>query len=265
MNQIRNRVSIVIPAYNEERYLPACLDAIAAQHQKPFEVIVVDNNSSDATATIAAKYPFVTVLKESRQGIAFARNCGFNTATGDIIGRIDADTRLPDTWVGQVQQYFVEHPTIAAVTGKGYFYDFGLRRTVSFLHTLTYYITQGAISGMAILWGSNMAIRRDAWLAVAHDCSTRTDIDEDIDLSLHLRRKHFATAYEGQLQANMSLRRGNIAPKQIFTYLKSWPRNYWINNMPIRALCISVVMIFAVAFAFVTMPIARLFSVLNAK
>src|SRR6478672_7611197 len=214
MNQIRNRVSIVIPAYNEERYLPACLDAIAAQTIKPYEVIVVDNNSSDNTASIARAYPFVKVVAEKRQGIAFARSKGFNVVTGDIIGRIDADTHLSVSWVEQVQSYFTEHPTVAAVTGKGYFYDFGLTRTMSFLHTLTYYMTQRLISGVAILWGSNMAVRREAWLAVANQCSTRTDIDEDIDLSLRLRSKHLVTAYESRLHAEMSLRRGNLAPKQ---------------------------------------------------
>jgi glycosyltransferase involved in cell wall biosynthesis len=265
MNQIRNRVSIVIPAYNEERYLPACLDAIAAQTIKPYEVIVVDNNSSDNTVKIAHAYPFVRVVSETRQGIVFARNAGFNAVTGDIIGRIDADTRLPSTWVAQLQTYFVKHPATAAVTGKGYFYDFGLRRTVSLLHTFTYYVTQGLISGMAILWGSNMALRREAWLAVADQCSTRTDIDEDIDLSLRLRRKHLVTAYESHLYAQMSLRRGNLAPGQIFSYLRSWPKNYLINNMPIRAVLISFVMAVAVVFAYIASPTARLISWLHPK
>jgi len=55
-------ISIIIPAYNEERYLGRCLDAIAAQSVRPYEVIVVDNNSSDDTAKVAQRYPFVTLL-----------------------------------------------------------------------------------------------------------------------------------------------------------------------------------------------------------
>lgn len=258
MNQKRNRVSIVIPAYNEERYLKSCLDAISAQTIPPFEVIVVDNGSTDATAAIARSYPFVRVVAEARKGIAFARNAGFNAANGDIIGRIDADTRLPPQWVAQVSEYFAAHPAISAVTGKGYFYDFGLRRAMSFLHTLTYYVIQGVISGMAILWGSNMAIRRDAWLAVAEECSTRNDIDEDIDLSLKLRRKKLRTMYEGRLHADMSLRRGNLSPAQIFTYLRSWPRNYAINGLYLRAACISCIMLIAVLVAYIASPIAWL-------
>src|SRR5688572_27451257 len=88
-------VSIVIPAYNEEGQLALCLEAIARQTVKPVEVIVVDNNSTDGTVEVAGRYPFVTVLHEWRQGVVHARDCGFDAAKGDIIGRIDAETVMP--------------------------------------------------------------------------------------------------------------------------------------------------------------------------
>src|SRR5579885_2506952 len=93
------RISLVIPAHNEESHLAACLDAVAAQTVRPFEVIVVDNNSSDATAEVARSYSFVRVVREPRQGLAFARDAGFDAARGELIGRIDADTLLPPNWV----------------------------------------------------------------------------------------------------------------------------------------------------------------------
>src|SRR5687767_1835934 len=95
----RLRVSLVIPAYNEESHLRACLDAVAAQTVRPFEVIVVDNNSTDTTVAIARSYSFVAVMHESQQGIVYARNAGFNAARGDIIARIDADTHLSPNWI----------------------------------------------------------------------------------------------------------------------------------------------------------------------
>src|SRR6185437_1716246 len=57
-------LSLVIPAYNEERYIKHCLDAIASQTVTPMEVFVVDNNSTDSTAAIAKNYEFVQVLSE---------------------------------------------------------------------------------------------------------------------------------------------------------------------------------------------------------
>ena len=88
-------LSIVIPAYNEENYLRACLDSIAAQTVMPDKVIVVDNNSTDKTVALARSYDFVTLVHERQQHQSFAQATGFNLASSDIIGRIDADSILP--------------------------------------------------------------------------------------------------------------------------------------------------------------------------
>src|SRR5581483_7315847 len=97
-------LTIVIPVFNEEDHIAACLSAIAAQTAAPDEVIVVDNNSSDKTPQIAASYPFVRLIKARKQGVLFARNKGFDAAKSDIIGRIDADSLLPSRWVEIVKQ-----------------------------------------------------------------------------------------------------------------------------------------------------------------
>src|ERR1035441_7496265 len=117
-------LSLVIPAYNEERYLDACLKSVQAQTIQPLEVLVVNNNSNDKTAQVASKYSFVKVLSEKEQGIVHARNKGFNSATGDIIGRIDADTVLPTTWIEQVISYYTNKSNLrSAITGYAYFYN----------------------------------------------------------------------------------------------------------------------------------------------
>src|SRR5476651_1469584 len=79
-------LSIVIPVYNEQGYLKACLDSIAAQADLPDEVIVVDNNSTDDTAKIAKSYKFVRLLREPRHHQSFAQATGFDAARSDIIG-----------------------------------------------------------------------------------------------------------------------------------------------------------------------------------
>src|SRR4051812_20611833 len=100
------KISIVIPVYNEVDNLRACLDAISRQDQAPHEVIVVDNNSSDASAQIAVSYSFVTLIKEMKQGVVHARNTGFDAVSGEVIGRIDADTIIPNDWTIQIAQIF---------------------------------------------------------------------------------------------------------------------------------------------------------------
>ena len=234
-------ISIVIPVYNEELQLGACLEAIARQTVAPFEVIVVDNNSTDHSMEIAATYPFVRIIKEARHGIVFARNAGFNAASGDLLARIDADTRLQPNWVELLDRYMQDHPDLAAVTGKCYFRAIPLPRFFSAWHASIYYGTQRLIAGTQILWGSNMAIRRRFWLAVQDDCLLRNDVDEDIDLSLHMGRRGFKIRYYRGLRATVSLLHGKISPKQITRYVSSWPRNYSANKMLIRAGCIWII------------------------
>jgi glycosyltransferase involved in cell wall biosynthesis len=89
------RVSVVIPAYNEERYLFDCLESIRKQdYPGVYEVTVVDDASTDDTARIALDWG-ATVVHESRRSPACARQKGAEVASGDIIAFIDADTRAP--------------------------------------------------------------------------------------------------------------------------------------------------------------------------
>src|ERR1700722_5774418 len=106
MNDQRLSVSLVIPAYNEERHLQTCLDSIASQACEPLEVLVVDNNSTDNTAAIAKGYSFVRLVKEPRQGRVFARNAGFEAAKGELIVRVDADTQMPPDWLEHIVKFY---------------------------------------------------------------------------------------------------------------------------------------------------------------
>ncbi len=229
MHKISNQptVSIVIPAYNEAEYLRDCLESIKTQVVPPDEVIVVDNNSTDQTAAIARSYPFVRLLQEPRQGTVYARNAGFNAANSEIIGRIDADTHLSPTWVLEVREAFSRCPQAAALTGRCYFYDVPYMMTALWFHEAVYYKLQAWIAGGEILWGSNMAIRREAWHEVHSGCSHRTDIPEDIDLSLVLEKSGLPVLREPCIESAVSLRRGNVSPASVESYLRWWPRVYY--------------------------------------
>ncbi len=93
------KISVVIPAYNEENYLPATLEKIRAGLENidcDSETIVVDNESSDKTQLIA-KHFGAQVLTETEHNIAKVRNTGAKNATGDVLIFIDADTLVPET------------------------------------------------------------------------------------------------------------------------------------------------------------------------
>jgi glycosyltransferase involved in cell wall biosynthesis len=88
-------VSVVIPAYNAERYLPAALDSVLAQTYPAQEIIVVDDGSADATLQAARRYgPPVQAHAQAHSGPAVARNLGVSLARGDFLAFLDAD----DLW-----------------------------------------------------------------------------------------------------------------------------------------------------------------------
>src|SRR5437764_1091468 len=110
------KISVVIPAFNEEAYIGKCLDAIQRQTFQDFEIIVVDNNCTDKTAEIAKKYN-AQVVQETTQGLTYAREKGFSVARSEIIARTDADSTPDPTWLQIIYDTFTNNPDVVAITG----------------------------------------------------------------------------------------------------------------------------------------------------
>lgn len=87
-------VSIIIPCYNQAHYLQESIESALRQTHLPLDVIVVDDGSSDDTATVAAGYPGVLCLRRRNRGLSAARNAGLDAARGDFVIFLDADDRL---------------------------------------------------------------------------------------------------------------------------------------------------------------------------
>jgi len=223
-------ISIVIPVYNEASQLRACLDAIAAQTVRPLEVIVVDNNSTDTTSQVAARYAFVRLLREKKQGVVHARNCGFNAAQGDIIGRIDADTHLSPEWVANVLRLFHD-PALAAVCGSVYYHDLFLGGKTS--RALELFFRQwlaNRLGDEVFLSGHNMALRRSAWLSIRPDVCNVGGIHEDYDLAIHLQQANLQVRFERRIIAGISIRRFTANYRAIWPYMQQSVRTYAVHG-----------------------------------
>lgn len=127
-------VAIVIPAYNEERFIGRCLASCLCQTSLPDEIIVVNNRSTDDTATIVRRFQAQNrhidirlLTQDEYQGIAPTRNYGFDRVRSTVIGRIDADSRLAPDWVETIRRRFRD-PAVDAVTGPVWYYDMPLRQ-----------------------------------------------------------------------------------------------------------------------------------------
>jgi glycosyltransferase involved in cell wall biosynthesis len=89
----RPLVSVIVPAYNAERFLGDALQSIFDQDFDGFEVLVVDDGSTDRTAEVAAGFDSVTLVQQSNGGVARARNSGLAVARGRFVAFLDADDR----------------------------------------------------------------------------------------------------------------------------------------------------------------------------
>lgn len=93
-----SRVSVVVCAYNAEETLGECLSSLGRLDYPDYEVLVVDDGSSDATAEVAARFP-VRLISGGRRGLSGARNVGIEHATGEVVAYIDADARADADWL----------------------------------------------------------------------------------------------------------------------------------------------------------------------
>lgn len=217
------KISIVVPAYNEERMIEACVRSLTNQTRMPDEIVVVDNNSKDRTAELAARHG-ARVIPESRQGISFARTAGFNHAQGDIVLRCDADTIALPTWVADMERAFDKHRA-DAVTGPCFFHDMRMGGLVGRIHRPAFFWASRVFQGHHALFGSNMGLTKDAWNKVKDDvCLDDKTMHEDVDLACHLHKAGCKIVYDRNVLASISGRRFNDSLRDLTKYTGRWIR-----------------------------------------
>ena len=106
-------ISVVIPSYNRKEFLKRSIDSVINQTKKPFEIIVVDDGSTDGTETmIKSDYDFVKFIKQKNKGVSAARNIGIEVSIGEWICFLDSD----DEW----KKDKLEKQIIAMKSNPGY-------------------------------------------------------------------------------------------------------------------------------------------------
>jgi O-antigen biosynthesis protein len=109
------RVSVVVACYNGERTLRACLESLTHLRYPDYEIILVDDGSTDSTSEIAAGFPDVRFVHQTHGGLSAARNAGITVATGDVIAFTDADCRADEDWL----RYLIGDLTAGNFAGVG--------------------------------------------------------------------------------------------------------------------------------------------------
>jgi peptidoglycan-N-acetylglucosamine deacetylase len=227
------KISVVVPAHDEERLLPACLDALIAQeYDGPIEIIVVDNASRDRTAAIARNYG-VTVVSEPRRDYCYALTCGFAAASGEIIACTDADTIVPRDWIARFVAAYQAAPDVVAVGGRVEFDRPNWKGWVLARCLVPAYNSfDRRDPGGPHLWGANMSVRRDAFVAVG-GWNQEYSLQVDSELSERLRRAGRVVLLD-TLEVRTSTRRWNQAlAHNLYVYISNF---LWVKcfRRPLR-------------------------------
>ena len=209
------KVSVVIPAYNEEKYIGKALESLNKQIVKADEIIVVDNNCQDDTAIIARKLGAL-VVSEEKQGMIHSRNKGFNSARYEIIARCDADVIVSKNWIKKIKENFTKK-NIDALSGPIFFYDSFLKYALIIPSFIYLEILRIISKGNRYLIGSNMALKKETWNRIKKNVSLNDKmVHEDVDLSLHIIKAGGKIGYDNSLVVKSSARRIIQQPGSFF-------------------------------------------------
>ncbi|MDQ3702940.1 MAG: glycosyltransferase family 2 protein, partial [Chloroflexota bacterium] len=191
------RLSVYVPCYNGARWIGECLDALIAQSQPVDEVLVVDDGSTDASATIVAGYaPRVRLVRHPRNlGLAVARNTALARTEGEIVASVDADVRATPTWMARLLDGF-SSPRVVAVGGRLLeAHQEQLPDRWRAVH-MAQHAGDLPLRNPPVLPGANVAVRRDVVHALGgYDETFRTNY-EDADLQHRLQAQGYLCRYE---------------------------------------------------------------------
>jgi glycosyltransferase involved in cell wall biosynthesis len=161
------KISVIVCAHNEARYLRPCLHSVLAQSRVPDQLLVVNNASTDETALVASQVADVRLVDEPRKGLVVARETGRRHATGDVLIYADADCRAPLTWIERIERRFARDPALVALSGPYRYYDWdwsgrALIRAYDFtLAPATQLLVKHLLRVGTIFYGGNFAVRRE--------------------------------------------------------------------------------------------------------
>lgn len=162
-NELEPFCSVIIPAYNAEKHIGACLESLKNQTYKNFEIIVVDDGSTDKTLAIAKNYGVKIISNEKNVGEGISRNIGAEQARGDILVQTDSDVVVPITWLEKIIKDMREQKV--ACVGGGYSGSLGKSFIEEFaFHELTWR-RRNLPKFVNTLVGNNFACTRKIFLA----------------------------------------------------------------------------------------------------
>lgn len=195
-------ISVIIPAYNSTKFITQCLKALDQSTYKSYEVILVDDGSTDDTAKIARDMGCRVFETDHQSGPAVARNHGSEQATGEILLFIDSDVLVKSNTLELVASTFSDNPDITALFGS---YDDTPSDTdflSQYRNLLHHYVHQNSKTDATTFWAGCGAVRKNVFLELnGYDYKKFAEPSiEDIELGYRMREKGYKIKLDKDLQ-----------------------------------------------------------------
>jgi glycosyltransferase involved in cell wall biosynthesis len=189
------RISVIVPAYNAERYMVKCLTCLKKQTISPDEIIVVNDGSSDGTSRIAKSFRSVRVIDHPiNKGIAAARNTGVKNSSGDIVAFLDSDCCAREDWLEKIRENY-SRKDVGGVGGKGV--ETIQDSLADNFRTRYCHQDHGDTKGFKdTLWGLNFSFRRTVILKAGYFNEFFRTNGEDVEFSIRVRRMGYQLLYD---------------------------------------------------------------------
>ena len=197
-------ISVIIPTYNEEANITACLESLCQQtlDRAEYELIVVDGNSKDRTCELALEYADEVITQTSKK-VGGARNDGVLSARGDIVATTDADCIIPPEWLEIIKTDF-ESRDIVQLYGTVYPIEDGLKHKISLMGTNTFSRIGYYTRALYYTLGCNTAFDKNAFVkAGMYRC---IDAGDDLEIALRMR-KLGRVMLDDRMKVGFSMRR----------------------------------------------------------
>ncbi|MCX6260788.1 MAG: polysaccharide deacetylase family protein [Bacteroidia bacterium] len=187
------KISVIIPARNEEKYIESVIKSVKAQDFNEYEIIVVDNGSTDKTAEIA-KNLGARVVFEPTAGLPRAREKGRNVANADLLVYLDADMIIPPSYLSKLICFFEENKKVVAISNPYLFYDGNWRIKVlekiafKILFPLFHKLLKVLKLPVALM-GGNFAVKKNILEEIGGFNKNIEFYGEDVDISKRISKK----------------------------------------------------------------------------
>ncbi len=223
------KISVVIPAYNEEDLIGKTLESIRNQSYKNFIITVVDNNSTDKTVEIAKKYG-AKIIYEKRQGAVFAYDTGIRMSTTRIVAITDADSQPRKNWLEKIAST-LSRDDVIAVTGSAIVITNSKILSELLGHLYSLFVSFNFLIGKPHISGFNFAIKKD-YFSLINGMDLKFKMSFEVDLGLRLKQYGKVVFKRNLIIENSPRRWKKGIVKTLYEYALGYVYTVWFRIPP---------------------------------